>query len=511
MYTEPAKRPREQIFAFTHTRLGALVLPVISGILLSLTLPWVGMWPLAFIALVPYLYFSKRHSGETKSLLLGTLIFGVIYVTAIVFPLRSISGSWWTGPLTALGSGELVPAIYFGAGIFLVGLWGSLFLLPLSFAFLHKTHGLQGGILFALMWTLLEVLRSQAGLNGYSWGVLGYALIDIPYLHSAALLPGGVYVLSFLAVLGNMAILEQILAISVQPPDQSDRDSHVLLLKKLPVTVVWVTLAAFLPLFGLFSNEKHACNTPLRVAVVSSDLTPFDSVQPQGFATYLSRIKEAISGGAMLILLPENVFPYFVLEAPTYSLVPRSNLTPFPDHEIVSSYEALSSLSREYPEVTIVVGLRTVDTGGRKNSMVFYKGGKVVSSYDKRKLVPFSEFPTFGLPIPIFEPLTSGKMTAPILLDGLRINAFICSEISDASLSDRHADIILSSSNDGVFSSSEFPKTEQIFSRARAIEAGAYLLRSSTGGTSSIIGPDGRVIAKGRGGILFADIPVRCK
>jgi apolipoprotein N-acyltransferase len=47
--------------------------------------------------------------------------------------------------------------------------------------------------------------------------------------------------------------------------------------------------------------------------------------------------------------------------------------------------------------------------------------------------------------------------------------------------------------------------------RMRALESGAYLLRASKGGISSIIDGNGVTQKEGRDGVLIADIVPECK
>lgn len=86
------------------------------------------------------------------------------------------------------------------------------------------------------------------------------------------------------------------------------------------------------------------------------------------------------------------------------------------------------------------------------------------------------------------------------------------SEVGDAGITLRGADIIIAPSNDGVFTAPGIAATHHTMARMRALESQAYLLRAVRGGRSSIIAPSGDVLAQtDNSGVLFADIGVNCR
>ena len=94
-------------------------------------------------------------------------------------------------------------------------------------------------------------------------------------------------------------------------------------------------------------------------------------------------------------------------------------------------------------------------------------------------------------------------------MDDIPLAGYICSEVDITPLSAHGAKLILSPSNDSVFVSKGILSLHHQITRMRALETGAYLLRSTKGGISSIIDPYGNTIASmsEKNGVLIADIP----
>jgi apolipoprotein N-acyltransferase len=143
----------------------------------------------------------------------------------------------------------------------------------------------------------------------------------------------------------------------------------------------------------------------------------------------------------------------------------------------------------------------------RYNSLVLFTNGKPVAYYHKRKLVPFAEYSPLGLDLPLVMPFTAGVREQYFSVAGVNVTGLMCSEVSDATILIDNVGIIISPSNDSVFASDAIALIHHRMARMRALEANAYLLRASKGGISSVIEPNGDVLAETHGDyILVADI-----
>src|SRR5436189_1670800 len=167
---------------------------MVSGILLVLSLPKPDLYPLAWVALVPWLYVissATLHEAVTVAYAAGVVFFaGTFY--------------WISETMAIYGGLSITLAIGVGALFVIVfALYFVLFALGLHLAI--KQFG-AGGLLFAApLWVSVELLRSIL-LSGFPWMLSGYSLV--PYtgiLQMAAWT--GIYGLSFVATAVNSLIV----------------------------------------------------------------------------------------------------------------------------------------------------------------------------------------------------------------------------------------------------------------------------------------------------------------
>lgn len=496
--------------------LTSLWLPFLSGILLTLTLPTFGFWPLVWVALVPFFIFASTKTLPPARLLVGALFFALPYVLAVTYPLLRVTSWWWVSGIMSFETkaGEL----HFALIILLLACFSALFFLPN--AFVLRRFGLtpQGGIIVAFFWVFCEWIRSSYGLFGYSWGVLGYTLLDTRYvkyiaqLHVTFPFIDGVYALSFLVVLGNISLTVLAhLFIKQQGAFRSRSTSTLQLLIEKPRTArtVWVFVFCFVgALFvgvsrDLFTASSVCPNPPLRVAVVSSTLSTGESIGGSAYRTYRAKINHAIAEGALLVVTPENTFPFFEIDEVKNTLSKQGIIQIAEGDDL---YADFILLTKTHPDVTFAMGLHTTNESTHYNSLVLFQNGSPRAYYHKRKLVPFTEYVPFGFPLELFESFGAGFSEQYFSIDGHKATALICSEVSDTTLSTEGASIILSPSNDSVFAFDAAGIVHHQMARMRALETDAYLLRASKGGISSIIDPMGNVLAAGHDGVFIADV-----
>jgi apolipoprotein N-acyltransferase len=490
----------------------SLWLPFLSGILLSLTLPMFGVWPLVWVALVPFFLFASNKHISHRRLCLGVFLFGMPYAIAVVYPLMRVTGWWWSYDVSSFGMLGL--ELKFACIILLIGFWGAFFFLP--FAYILRRFGTHRAslIIVSLSWIILEWLRSSFALFGYSWGVLGYTLLDTTYLKYLASL-GGVYLLSLLVVLGNMLVVDLAPLFTAHTGSFLKRIRFVLqtIIEKPRIYIgAWFFLGCFTfaVFFGLY-REQYAVDAPalctlppLRVAVVSSTIPTDESIGEGAYRNYRAKIEGAFASGAALIVLPENAFPFFELNESDNSL-DEHNLVPLKGQDTL--YKDFLALSRSHPSVSIAVGIHTSEGQMRYNSLVIFTDGKPVAYYHKRKLVPFAEYAPLGFSVPLVMPFHAGVREQYFTVGGFKASGLICSEVNDTTIPLDAADMVISPSNDSVFASDAIALIHHRMARMRALEADAYLLRASKGGISGIIEPNGNVRAETRGdAVIVADI-----
>ena len=83
---------------------GALSLCALSGLLLSLAFPPAGLWPLAWVALVPWV--TVLRTGGRAASILGSWLAGIVFFGVLLSWMRLFGVSVWL--LTALSFGTLL-------------------------------------------------------------------------------------------------------------------------------------------------------------------------------------------------------------------------------------------------------------------------------------------------------------------------------------------------------------------------------------------------------------------
>lgn len=490
----------------------SLWFPTASAVLLSLTLPIIHWSLFAWFGLVPFFLFLSAKHLPVKKAIQGMLLFGIILGFMVIFPLLSVSAAWLSYGISSFQPYLLLRILFFPIVALFAGFLGSLFFAPFYFAYRRYNKGFLAALFISSIFVVIEFIRSTYGFFGFSWGVFGYALIDVPFITSAAHLPGGVLVLSFIILLANFTFSEIIdNAISEKIPNQEQGWRK---LNQYSSHILCIGLLLILPLIGKISSSNVSCtNLPTRVAVISTTITTEESNNEASYTFFKKKILIALEEGAKLVLLPENVFPFMEIDEDTQYPTNPIAIGIQPTGRL---FDDLLSVSMDFPNASLALGLHTVQGTKHFNSLVVIKNGAISSIYRKNHLVPFAEYkPKFTPPLfPSYEHLSAGSPTDSFHIGNSAANALICSEIGVLPIhvtQGNPPNIILSPSNDGVFSSQYAAITHHMFARMRAIEAHAYLLRSSKGGISSIIDPEGHVLTQGQSNeILFADIFLQC-
>lgn len=478
--------------------------PLSSSIVLVLATSFSNLWSLVLVALVP-LFLNFFTTRSVRKIIFSALIVWVPYSIAVGGSLFRLSGTWW------ITDGRIPDSLHTLGYLMCIFLFlffcQAFYIIPMLVAIKIKRLTIPVPLLLGLLFALVEFVRSSVFIAGYSWGALGYLLIDAWYIkHIASLF--GVYGLTFIVVLCNTWIASLIMRYRGSKGGTTDRLKKMFTAEqRTRETTIYVALLAAIFFFGA-QQESRAWNTqhPLRVAVIASQISTPESINKSAYDTYRALFIQALQSDPDLILTPENIFPYFTINEEGYMLT-RWQSVYIPNAQKL--YEDLLSLTKTYPRTTFALAVHSEKNKLLYNSILLYRDGKVLSVYHKRRPMPFSEYAPLGLDLPLFENITKGDERQNFQLDNMPLAGYMCSEIDITPLSPYGAKLILSPSNDSVFvSNGIFPLHHRI-ARMRALENSAYLLRSTKGGISSIIDPSGNVLAamSGKNGVLIADIP----
>jgi apolipoprotein N-acyltransferase len=211
------------------------------------------------------------------------------------------------------------------------------------------------------------------------------------------------------------------------------------------------------------------------------------------------------------------------LPAPDMVIWPENStdLDPFANPDIYAEIsEAVNAIGRP-----ILVG-EVLDNPRRNVGQLWVPGRGPGPAYVKRQLVPFGEYIPFrGVissfsSLPALQPVdfTAGHRAVVFGEGKIRLGDVICYEVSFDSLVRSEvtagANLLAVQSNDADFEIDGQPgETEQqtAMARIRAIESDRAVVYASTTGESTIIAPDGRVIARSgtwRQAVLVARVPL---
>lgn len=488
---------------FISTFFRPYTLPALAGLLFSLTLPTVGMTFLAPIALVPFLVFLSRPR-RAREIIFGTVIMQGIYATLVVAPLFHLSGWWW--PVGSESVFFFQSALVAGILLSVSFLWALAFV-PFSFLYQRYRAMWGGGVIFALLFTGTEFVRTAIFLYGHTWGLSGYALLSAPYIHFVATL-GGVYALSFFVGLFNVTVArltEEYIWRRRSHPEKRSSSWFTKWFARDGVFVLGIFLITFF--YGYIHSGNLPCVPQTNVAVIGSSIETDEPDHGLVYASYKTILAKELARNPDIILLPENAFPFFEIVRET------GEVNPFPlvgEERAPALYADFLALSRKYGATTIAVGLHTISLKKRYNSLVFYRNGKVVGWYDKRHLLPGAEYTPALFPFTPFVSFEGGTSSDTVNINSVRIAGLICSEVATPLPRTAHPQIILSPSNDSVFAGVGATETHHAMARMRALEHGAYVLRAVRGGVTSIIAPDGSVVAESEGGVIRATIGGDC-
>jgi apolipoprotein N-acyltransferase len=441
-------------------RLG-LVVCAVAGLALPLAFSPFDISPLAPLS-VAALFFVWTRVGARRAFLCGWLYglaafgFGVFWIHES-FQFNHIAIGWalfLTGMLIMFLA--LYPALVgYGAGR--LNAVGERFQLLL---------------LMPAGWVLAEWVRGWF-FTGFTWLQLGYSQVGSPL---QGLLPvGGIYLASWVVALSAGLLV---------------------LVAGGKGTRRWGWLAALLLLWGAsaslgMTRWTAPSGDALQVALVQGNFAQEEKWLSRMRRPTLERYLNLTRAhwDADLIVWPESALP---------GLRDR-----FDDYVGRLGGEARANASH------VIFGVPVLDRDSLElyNSVVAvgHEDGREEMVYHKRHLVPFGEYlpldalirpitEAFGLPVADFN---LGPATQPLLeAAGHRLGVSVCYEIAFGNeirqaLPDAAA--LVTVSNDAWFGTSIGPHQHFQIARARALETGRYLLRSTNTGITAIVGPDGAV------------------
>jgi apolipoprotein N-acyltransferase len=364
----------------------------------------------------------------------------------------------WLFTLVVIGAFALVPA---AAGA--------------AYAMLRPA-GAIAPVVFAAVWTLGEWLRGA--LLGVPWLLAVQTATDLPVLLQAADV-GGQYLVSFalLAVGGGIGLAVR-------------RRNARLLAWPAAIALVWIGYGAI----RLATFDAHGAGAARRVGIVQASVPQAERFQPGSAVRNVARHeaatrKLATEGPLDLIVWSETAVDVDIDKAP-------------------ATLRSLEALVDEIG-VPLVTGAPRSEHGRPTNAVVLIAPHRgIVESYDKQRLVPFSEYdpPGFGWlaaligPVVEGEPYVAGRDATVFRAGALTFSTPICFEITDSNLVSRFraagAALFVNLSNDAWFGPIGYPEMHLDHAILRAVEQRSTVVRGANTGISAVVDPTGRVVAR---------------
>ncbi len=486
-----------------------ILLAVTTGILLPYCFPKYDFGLLAWVALIPLHIALDGLSRRTQAFWLGWLA-GIIGSTGIMSWVVTAMNTYGKVPLVFSYGIMLLLTAYLGlyVGIYSAGVvW---------FRMLVPRYGLFAA---PCLWVTLELLRTYL-FSGLPWSLLGYSQYrQLDVIQIADHL--GVYGVSFLIVLSNVALAE--LYLWLMPLFRGFRPA------RLPWELV-TTAAMLVSLSWAYSTSVIASETmeyskaTLQVGVVQPNIdqaVKWDQAFREETLRRYDRLTESFGYGVDLVVWPEAATPFIYEREPVYQL-----------QLVAMANRASAALLFGSPAVRFDQERKPFLLN---SAYLLSPDGELLGRYDKQHLVPFGEYIPLKSSLLFFlEKMVEGigdfqAGPGPTILsfqlkesDGatparrVKFGVVICYEVIFPDLVRRiagsGAEFLVTITNDAWFGDSSAPAQHFSMVVFRSVENHLAFARAANTGISGFIDPFGRIIVASptfTQTALQAEIPVR--
>jgi apolipoprotein N-acyltransferase len=450
-----------------------LLLILASAGLYGLSFPPFGSAALAWVCLVPFLLGLQGASARAALVL--SWVSGVVMAWSITDFLPRAVTSYYE------------QTTVFGAALFVAVV--SVMCCPshMLFAWWYRSPRRPSGALAPLAvagaWVTAELMRTRVG--GNPWGTLAYTQARLPALVQIA--EGtGVYGVSFAVVAVNAALAEL-----VRTARSSDRRREAM----RGLVVATATVALVLGGGRWRLHARFDGGDGVRVAVVQGNVDLGSQWRPEFYGANLAEylrltMRAEREQHPALVVWPENAMTFFV-----------------EDERI---YRAAIANVLAAAKIELVAGGPSKPAGSEttyfNSTFVMASDGEIVGRYDKQVLVPFAEYFPFASVTFLnrrfgsVRQFTRGAPAVPLDTVAGRAAVVTCNEalfphIVAARVA-AGAEYVINLANDAWLADRKYSERVLDVTALRAVEERRWLVRASASGTSALIDPWGRVVAK---------------
>ncbi|WP_370079422.1 apolipoprotein N-acyltransferase [Streptacidiphilus sp. MAP12-16] len=450
-------------------------LAVLCGLLLALSFPPYGLWPLSLVAVAGLSLLTRRRTPRQAAW--TGFVFGAPFLLWLLFWLNVIGLDAWS----------------------LLALFESLFLAAMA-AGLAMVSRLPGWPLWtACLWVAQEWARDRVPLGGFPWGRLAFANTSTPYTPLAAL--GGAPLVSFAVALSGALLAAAVLAVArrSEGPRWQLRASGF---AALGLVTALVGYAVPLPTAGTTAGGPASAE----IAVIQGNVPhagmdflgrPMQVLQNHVQAT--EKLALEIAAGRApkpeLVIWPEN----------------SSDVNPYLDlNAYYAIQQAVDSIG-----VPILVGALVDGPDAQhvqNEGIVWAPTGSAKpgpgAHYTKQHPVPFGEYVPFRSVLSkyitrlqrVARDFAPGKGTGILQVGPAKIGDVICFEVAyDGIVGDavsKGGRVLVVQTNNATYEHTDQPDQQFAMSRLRAVEHGRAVVIAATSGISAVIEPDGSVLQR---------------
>jgi apolipoprotein N-acyltransferase len=473
-------------------------LAVAGGVLLDLSFPNPGWWPLAPVGVAALLLAVRGRSAVVAAGL------GLIFGLAFFLPVLHWSGVYvGVLPWAALATLE---ALYITV---MAGL------LPRAW---RAPGGVAGTTLaVAGLWVAAEALRDRTPFGGFPWARLAFSQADAPSL-GLAVLGGAPLLTGVVAASGALLACAAVaIAAAARAPRPGEWRARF---RRAAPAVAMLAVAVALILAGLAVPATRGGRAGVQVAAVQGNVPrpglEFNAERRAVLDNHVAatralaqRVRRGQAPQPDLVLWPEN----------------SSDIDPLRNPDATA---VITAAVNDVRAPTLVGGVLEQPPGRLSNvTIVWGPAGSAAPGpgqvYVKRHPAPFGEYIPYRSFFRRFSPevdlvarnFVAGHRVGVLDAGQARIGDLICFEIAyDNLVRDTvraGAQLIVVQTNNATFGYTDESVQQLAMSRVRAVESGRAVVHVSTVGVSALIRPDGSVIRQTelfRTGVLQARLPL---
>jgi len=440
-----------------------------TGALLALSFPKWGLYPLAWIALVPLLCRAHRLTGRAcygHFVLAGWFFYSLqcYWLTTNVY---------WAGGWALVGQQILC--------LIMAQYWGAFGLL---WHFVRKRSPKLGGVLgITLLWAAMEQLQGTL-FTGFGWGAIAYSQgPNLRILQWAVI--GGATLVSAIVVLVNALIMQGIV--------------HRKRLR-CAVAAAAVVLATHAVGYSLLGEADYT-SRPFKVGLFQSNF-PLEMKRDSEYT--IEMVRNAAQKSRSLVEHERTVN-----EAPVDLMLWPEALI-MADIQTPAIHEAVTAFTRDTNTSLFTGSARDAYDPEAKQRRAFNSSylidadGQIGEHYDKIHLAPFGEYvplsslmPFVKQVVPSIGAMESGVESKVFDVKNRRLGPLICFEVLFSPMAERlrsqGADFLVVITNLAWFGASNAIEQEIDIARVRAIETRLPLVHCANTGISGVFDPWGRL------------------